>query len=80
MTEKAIAKWCKTAWPVSAKSEAECWRKAWADFGGRNCGLDDFMEDVKAHNLAPRKFGEVFILQLPGPSPELAEFLKREGL
>lgn len=70
--QKRIATWAEKAWPISARTENECWRKAHAESGGLNFSVHLFQETLAKIGLVPRKFGEIWILRLPGPSPTLA--------
>ena len=79
--QKRIETWLKKAWPVSALSAEECWRKAHGEFGGLNCSVELFRETLTKIGFVPVQTGECHILRLPGPSPKMAkQFLRCEGL
>ena len=68
----AVRAWCDRAWPVAAKSATLVIAKAWGEYGGANIGAETFRECVKLAGYVPQKFGEVWFLRFPGPSPVLA--------
>jgi len=67
-----VRAWCDRAWPVSAKSAAQVVAKAWGEYGAVNIRVETFRECVKLAGYEPQRFGEIFLLRFPGPSPALA--------